>query len=211
MAITLDCYDCAFISLENQKLPPLHTFKNLTCLSVSCSEEIPRAYCDREITTAIAASPNLTRLSLKNCLQARYITEKYSSLQTLLGSATSPQLTQLELHKIPLPAAGQNQTLSYRLKSLTISTWYDSHCLGFACAELFTALEEIGVELSQLSVTIMEAGMDEMLSYLISYAEGLQILEIRHIKMDSENLEESAGRRFWDQIVPHHKNSLKAR
>lgn len=46
-----------------------------------------------------------------------------------------------------------------------------------------------------------------MLSYLISYAGGLQILEIRHIKMDSE---ESAGCRFWDQIMPHHEDSLKA-
>ncbi|MCJ1342715.1 hypothetical protein MMC31_000903 [Peltigera leucophlebia] len=209
VAITLDCDHCDFISLENQKLPPLHTFKNLSSLSISCSEEIPRGYCNQEIATAIAASLNLTRLSLKNRFQARYITEKCSSLQSFLGNATSPQLTQLELHQIPLPAVGLDQTLLYKLKSLTISTWYDSRVLGFACAKFFTTLEEIGVELSQLSVTGMEAGMDEMFSYLISYADGLEILEIRHIKMDSENLEESAGRRFWDQIVPHHKNSLK--
>ena len=51
--------------------------------------------------------------------------------------------------------------------------------------------------------------MDEMFSYLISYVGGLQTLEIRNIMMDCQGQEDKAGHRFWDQIVPHHKGSLK--
>ena len=214
MAITIKRHDNDNPSLENYKLPPLHTFKNLASLSVSCSEDIPTAYCNREIATAIAASPKLTRLSLKNLVEAdaNIFVTKTSSLQTLCGNgATSPQLIELELRHVPLPAAGLSQMLSHRLKSLTISTPTGSRQLDFAWAELFTTLEEIGVELSQLSVSGMEAAMDEMFSYLLSCAAGhrLQTLEIRNIMMDCQNQEESAGRRFWNEIVPHHCSSLR--
>lgn len=51
--------------------------------------------------------------------------------------------------------------------------------------------------------------MDEMLSCLISYGDGLQTLEIGNIMMDCQDQEDKAGYRFWDQIAPHHKGSLK--
>ena len=52
--------------------------------------------------------------------------------------------------------------------------------------------------------------MDEMFSYLISYAGGLHTLEIRDNMMDCQEQEDNAGYRFWDQIVPHRNGSLKA-
>ncbi|MCJ1349207.1 hypothetical protein MMC31_007443 [Peltigera leucophlebia] len=199
-------------TLEDYNLPPLHYFRNLVSLLVSCYSDIPIAYCTREITRAIAASPKLTRFSLRNFDGANHnivVATTCTSLQTFFGNATIPQLIQLELGHVPLPAAGLSQTLSNRLKSLTISTPTGSRHLDFAWAELFTTLEEMGIKLSQLSVTGMEAAMDEMFSYLISYAGGLHTLEIRDIMMDCQEQEDNAGHRFWDQIVPHHKGSLK--
>ncbi|MCJ1349111.1 hypothetical protein MMC31_007347 [Peltigera leucophlebia] len=194
------------------KLPPLHIFKNLSSLSVSYTDDIPQEYYDREIATVIAASPKLTRFDLGNRVQTiddPSITETCTSLQTLFGNARSPQLTHLELGHIPLSSAGLNQKLSQKLKSLTISTPIGSRRLKFAWAELFTTLEEIGVELSHLSVTGMEAAMDEMFSYLTSYGSVLQTLEIRKILMDCQEQEDKAGHRFWDQVVLHHKGSIK--
>ena len=51
--------------------------------------------------------------------------------------------------------------------------------------------------------------MDEMFSYLISYVEELQTLEIRNIMIDCQEQEDKAGYRFWHEIVPHHQSSLK--
>lgn len=178
---------------EAYKLPPFHTFKNLSYLSVSYSDDIPKANYSRKIALAIAASPELTRLSLRNRVEPKEIpriTETRTSLQTLFGNATSPQLTHLELRHVPLSAAGLNQSLSHQLKSLTITTPTGSRHFKFAWAELFTALEEIGVELSQVSVTGMEAAMDEMLS------DGLQTLEIGNIMMDCQDQEDKAGYSF---------------
>jgi hypothetical protein len=42
---------------------------------------------------------------------------------------------------------------------------------------------------------------------LVSYT-GLRKLEIRGIKMDQQDLENSAGYKLWNQIVPHHKDTL---
>ncbi|MCJ1345860.1 hypothetical protein MMC31_004069 [Peltigera leucophlebia] len=193
-------------------LPPLHTFKNLSSLSVSCCDHIPTAYCNSEISTALAASPKLTRFSLRNFDISGHtirVNETCTSPQPLFGNATSPQLIQLELGRVHIPAAGLNQMLSHRLKALTISTPTRARPLNFAWAELFTTLEDIGVKLSQLSVARLGSGVDEMLSYLISYAGGLHTLEIRDIMMDSQDQENNSGYRFWHQIVPHHKDSLR--
>lgn len=204
-----DFYDSA---QGNYELPPLHTFRNLSSLLVSYNDNIPLAYYNREIALTIAASPNLTRFSLKSRAEPNSnpsTSEMCTSLQTLFGNMTSPQLAELELRGIPLSAAGLSQTLSRKLKSLTICTPRGSRRFKFAWAELFITLEEIGVELSLLSVTGMEAAMDELFSYLISYGDVLQDLKIDSIMLDSQDQEDKAGYRFWDQIVPHHKGSLK--
>lgn len=204
-----DFYDSA---QGNYELPPLHTFRNLSSLLVSYNDNIPLAYYNREIALKIAASPHLTRFSLKSRAEPNgnpFISEMCTSLQTLFGNTTSPQLAQLELRGIPLSAAGLSQTLSRKLKSLTICKPRGSCRFKFAWAELLITLEEIGVELSLLSVTGMEAAMDELFSYLISYGDVLQNLKIDSIMMDSQDQEDKAGYRFWDQIVPHHKGSLK--
>lgn len=175
------------------------TFKNLSSLSVSYDDHLPEAYCNREIAIVVAASPELTRLSLINHVYAEdklSLAEGCTSLQTLFGNVTSPQLAQLELRYLSLSAADLNQMLLYKLKYLTISTPPGSRRLKFAWAELFTTLEEIGVKLSQLSVTSMEAAMDEMFSYLISYVGELQTLEIRNIIIDCQDQDDKAGYRF---------------
>lgn len=51
--------------------------------------------------------------------------------------------------------------------------------------------------------------MEEMFSYLTSYEGGLQSLKIGRIMMDCQDQEDKAGYRFWDEVVPHHKGSLK--
>lgn len=49
--------------------------------------------------------------------------------------------------------------------------------------------------------------MEEMLDYLSSY-KGLMTLAIRGIMMDCQDQENGAGDRFWQQVVPRHKDSL---
>lgn len=212
MAINIRTHDLHPSSPGNYKLPPLHTFKNLSSLSVSYDDHLPEAYCNREIAIVVAASPKLTRLSLINRVYAEdklSLAEGCTSLQTLFGNVTSLKLAQLELRYLTLSAADLNQMHLHNLKYLTVSTPTGSRRFKFAWAEFFTTLEEIGVKLSQLSVTGMEAAMDEMFSYLISYVGELQTLEIRNIMIDCQGQEDKAGYRFWHEIVPHHQSSLK--
>jgi hypothetical protein len=49
--------------------------------------------------------------------------------------------------------------------------------------------------------------MDQVFTYLLSYT-GLQRLEIPRLQMDTQEVEDRAARRFWDEIIPHHRNSL---
>lgn len=212
MAITIHTLGLYPLPPGNYKLPPLDTFKNLASLSVSYDDDLPEAYCNREIAQVVAASPKLIRLSIINRINADdtlSITEGCTSLQTLFQNVTSPQLAQLELRYVSLSAADLNQTLLHKLKYLTISTPIGSRHLKFAWAELFTTLEEMGVKLSQLSVSGMETAVEEMFSYLISYVGELQTLEIRNIMIDCQDQEDKAGYRFWHEIVPHHQSSLK--
>ena len=61
--------------------------------------------------------------------------------------------------------------------------------------------------LSKLSVHGPENAIEEMFAYLLSYT-GLRKLEIRKLMMDRQDLEESAGCKLWNQIIPYHRCSL---
>jgi len=133
-------------------------------------------------------------------------TRTCASLQSLLGKSR-PELVQLKLERVPLPSEGLTQTLSCKLRELSLITPPGSRDLDFSWAELWLMLKEIHVELSTLSVHGSEEAMDDMFAYLVSYT-GLRKLEILGIQMDRQDLEDSAGRRLWHQIVPHHKDTL---
>lgn len=133
-------------------------------------------------------------------------TKTCASLQSLLKKSR-PELVQLKLERVPLPTTGLTQTLSCKLRELSVTTPTGSRGLDFSWAELWLTLKEIRVELSALSVHGSEKAMDDMFAYLVSYT-GLRKLVIDEIKMDRADLEDSVGRRLWHQIVPLHKDSL---
>jgi len=166
------------------------------------------AYCEQEIASAVEASPALVRLAISNfCLPVYGRTVKScASLQSFFEKAR-PELVQLELERVPLPATGLQQTLSRKLQHLNVSTRPGSRGVDFAWTELWPAMKETGVKLLTLTVSGSENGIDEMYAYLLSYT-GLQKLEVLGIQMDQQDLEDSAGHRLWHQIVPHHKDSL---
>ena len=209
VSIRIRSYDDDIGSLEDHKLPPLHTFKNLSSLSVSCFYDIPTAYCNEQIAAAITASPELTRFTLRNIVDFLLIPidKECTSLQNLFRNVASSQLINLTLGYVPLPAAGLKQILSPKLKSLTIFTPTNFYHLDCAWAKLFTSLSETRAELSTLRITNMDTGMNEMVDYLSSY-RGIKTLVIRGIMKDRQDQEDGAGVRFWDKIVPLHKDSL---
>ena len=190
---------------DQDQLPPLRCFRNLVSLSISYSLDLPRAYCDQEIVPAIAASPELTRFSLNNrCEFERG--ETRASLQSLLGKSR-PGLMQLKLDRVSVPTAVFTQIISCKLQELSVTTPPGSRDLDFHWAKLWLMLKEVGVELSTLSVKGSEKAMDDMFDYLVSYT-GLRKLKIRGIQMDRQDLEDSAGYMLWNQILPHHKDTL---
>ena len=192
--------------LMRYRPPLLRRFKNLSSFRIRCWDEIPVAYCELEIASVIAASPGLTQLSL--CIQppANSDTECWISLQSFLGESR-PELVQLELERVSLPATGLDRIISHNLRCLSLTTTSSPRNLEFAWAQLWSALRNAGAKLSTLTVRGSEEAMDEMFSYLISYT-GLQDLNIYDILMTRQELEDSAGRKFWQQVVPHHQDSL---
>lgn len=164
------------------------------------------AYCDEEMAPAIKASPGLTRFSLNiRSTENMCVTEPYISFQRLLGNVV-PNLVQLELENVPFPAKGLKQTLTCHLQNLSVSTLPYSPRSAFAWAELWSALKEINVKLSTLSVKAdSECAVNEMLAYLHSYT-GLRKLSVFMIDMERQDLEDDAG--LWHQIVPYHRDSL---
>jgi hypothetical protein len=192
--------------IQGLALPPLRDFKNLCTLSVSCNDDIPRAYCLEEIAAAINASPSLANLSIRNLGQEQQGKKTCASLQSFLQTSR-PELVQLDLRRVPLPSAGIREILSPKLQQLSISTPPSARRIEFDWRRLWSALQETGIELLILKVSGTENAMDEMFTYLLSYP-GLQRLEIPYLLMDSQEAEDRAAQRFWDKIVPHHRNSL---
>lgn len=189
-------------------LPSLRSLKNLSSLAVLACDNIPKAYCEQEIAPAVGASPGLALLRIFN---GWFDTaEDRVSLQSALGKAR-PELMELELERVALPVTGLRETLketlSRKLQHLAVSTTPGARDDDFAWDTLWSALMETHVKLSSLTVAGSENAMDEMFAYLLSYT-GLRKLKICGLQMDQQDLEESTGRRFWDQVVPHHKNSL---
>ncbi|KKA20321.1 hypothetical protein T310_5656 [Rasamsonia emersonii CBS 393.64] len=163
---------------------------------------------EQEIAPAVGASPGLALLRIFN---GWFDTaEDRVSLQSALGKAR-PELMELELERVALPVTGLRETLketlSRKLQHLAVSTTPGARDDDFAWDTLWSALMETHVKLSSLTVAGSENAMDEMFAYLLSYT-GLRKLKICGLQMDQQDLEESTGRRFWDQVVPHHKNSL---
>ena len=125
--------------VENYKLPPLHNFRNISSLLVSCHSDIPIAYCTREIITAIAASPKFTRFSLRNLDGADHniaVAKTCTSLQTFFGNATSLQLNVdtagagacTSSRRRPEPNAFEQTQISHHIHTDRLSS--SRFCLG---------------------------------------------------------------------------------
>ena len=190
-------------------LPRLRNFKNLATLSVSCSGDLPRSYCSREIASAISASPGLTKLRIHNFITLedyRRRVGKCASLQRLLQTPR-PELEDLELQYVPLTSMGIREILSPKLQRLSISTLPGARRIEFDWRGLWSALKEARIELKILKAWGPENSMEELFSYLLSYT-GLQRLGLSGLRLDSQEMEDRAASKFWQQIVPHHQNSL---
>ena len=193
--------------VQNPTVPPLRDFKNLSSLSVSCSDNFPRAYSLRdEVAAAINASPSLANLRIStwswDCGGG------FTPLQAFLETSR-PELVRLELGNVPLPGEGIREILSDKLQHLSVSTPLGDHCVDFNWRKLWGALQEAWIALSILKVSGMENAMDEMSSYLLSYS-GLERLEITHLQLDGQEEEDRASLVFWHEIIPHHRDSLTA-
>ena len=114
-------------------LPPLRSFRNLSSLSVTCSLDMPAAYCDQEITSVIEASPELVKLCLRNfCIPVSGQSAKTcASLQRFVGWSWL-RLVKLELQNVPLLAVGLERTLSRNLRELTVHTPPGSRRVDFS-------------------------------------------------------------------------------
>jgi hypothetical protein len=196
-------------NVQESVFPPLRDFKNLCTLSVSCSGDIPREYCEREITTAINASPSLANLSISTL--SRYSVGQAREripfpLQCFLQTPRS-ELVQLEIKHVPLPSAGIREILPHKLQQLSVFTAPGARDIEFDWRRLWSALQETGIALSVLKVAGTEYAMDEMFTYLLSYT-GLRELQITNLRMDTQVVEDEASQIFWDTIIPHHRENL---
>ena len=114
---------------------------------------------------------------------------------------------QLKLVGVPLPNSGIREILSVKLQQLSVWTRQGARNIEFDWGRLWSALQETGIKLSILEVSGMENAIDKMFTYLLSYA-GLKRLEILHLEMDTQEMEDKAAQKFWDKVVPHHWKSL---
>ncbi|KAN0072932.1 hypothetical protein V8E54_009046 [Elaphomyces granulatus] len=194
--------DSLISEIPQSAFPPLRNFKNLCKLSVYFEHDIPRKYC-LQIATVIDASPGLANLSIRT---GTNVTMECTSLQCFLKKSR-PELAQLELKHVPLSSAGIGEILSHKLQQLSISTRPGGRHIEFDWGQLWSALRETGIELSILEVSGTENAIDNMFTYLLSYT-GLQRLAIRKLEMDTQDMEDKAGQRFWRKVIPHHRNSL---
>ncbi|KAN0072951.1 hypothetical protein V8E54_009065, partial [Elaphomyces granulatus] len=197
--------DSLISKIPQSAFPPLRNFKNLCKLSVYFEHDIPRKYCLQEITTVINASPGLTDLSIHACVSTSK-TVQCTSLQRFLQKSR-PELAQLKLVYVPLPNAGIRDILSHKLQQLSVWTRPGRRDIEFDWGQLWSALRETGIKLSMLEVSGTENAIDKMFTYLLSYT-GLQKLAVRELEMDTQEMEDKAGQRFWRKVIPHHRNSL---
>ncbi|GFF27438.1 hypothetical protein IFM61606_09957 [Aspergillus udagawae] len=195
-------------AVGEQPLPPLHSFKDLHRFVVTCSGDIPRLYCEREIIPLIEASPALIELSVQNFAAPanKWLVRECVSLQPFFNTA-KPALQTLELVRVPLPSPGLKETLPSTLRQLSVSTPPASRGVDFDWKALWYSLRETRTELSALKVSGSERVMDDMLQYLLSY-NGLQKLEITHLQMDHQHEEDKLAETFWEKIVPHVRSTL---
>src|SRR4029077_5430312 len=151
---------------------------------------------------------NLANLSIRNIctLMGRQRIAKCISFQRFIQTSR-PELMQLELERVPLTSIRIRKILSPKLQQLYVSTPPSARRIKFDWRGLWSALQETGIELRILRVSGAENAMDEMLTYLLSYT-GLKRLEILDLRMDSQGAEDRAGRRFWREVVPRHRNGL---
>ncbi|GIK06669.1 hypothetical protein Aspvir_002319 [Aspergillus viridinutans] len=187
--------------VADQPLPPLHSFKNLHRFAVTCSGDIPRLYCEREIIPLIEASGALIEFSVQNFATSanKWLVQECVSLQRFFDTP-KPALQTLDLVRVPLPSPGLKEALPSRLRQLSLSTPPASRGVDFDWKALWSSLRETRTELSALKVSGSERAMDDIFQYLLSY-NGLQKLEIMHLQMDHQHEEDNLAATFWDKIA----------
>jgi hypothetical protein len=99
--LDVDIAGAVYHLLDESKSPPLRDFKNLSTLSVSCYEDIPKTYCLQAIAPVTNASPSLAKLNICNFYTFQMGVRKYVSLHRLLKDSKL-ELVQLKLGRVPL-------------------------------------------------------------------------------------------------------------
>jgi len=116
------------------------------------------------------------------------------------------RVAQLKLVYVPLPNAGIRDILSHKLQQLSVSTRPGARDIEFDWDNYGVPSERLDKVIHAQSFRT-ENAIDEMFTYLLSYT-GLQKLAIRDLEMDTQEMEDKAGQRFWRKVIPHHRNSL---
>ncbi|KAE8341288.1 hypothetical protein BDV24DRAFT_163422 [Aspergillus arachidicola] len=196
------------VDITTAPLPPLHAFKDLHKLSVTCSSDIPPLYCVREIAAAIGASPELSDFTMRTFEDGnrRESIKMCASVQDLFQMGKH-QLTRLELYCVPFPVLGMKEILSSRLKELTVSTTPGSRHIDFSWETLWCTLRDTKIALSALAVSGSENALNAMFNYLLTYS-GLQKLEIFDVQMDHQEDEDKFAETLCSEVVPCHQQTL---
>lgn len=199
--------------VPNYQLPSLRSFKGLSSLSVSSNYSLPSTYYQNEIRPVAEGSPRLTRF----CLSIKDDKLTVPPLHAILGTTSRPDLTDLVLEDVPLLTGSLDHFITKNLRHLTLSAEPPTRRRGrIAWPYVWAALRNSGVQLPSLSVGFFEEAANDLFDYLRSYS-GLQELKITGVHWKSEPFEDisaaqaaedSAGRVFWNEVVPNHKNSL---
>lgn len=189
---------------DHQRLPPLRVFKNLNALSVFSSVDLPEEYCISDLVPAIASSPSLTSFKLSTCYGNIPYTGSVhcASLQKILASR--PPLVSLKLRNVPIHTEGLAPILS-SLKTLKVTAMSRAHAVDWGA--LWTTLRENRIHLEVISVIGTEKATNEFFEYLQSYT-GLQKLSIKFFRMEDQRVEDDAGARFWQKVLPHHVDTI---
>jgi hypothetical protein len=200
---------------SSYEMVPLHRFKNLESLRLAWNNASIGWYMTADLISLIKRCPDLRRLHLHRLyMQKNMYTDSATNVLQELFAKTSLELEVLTVTEIsPVLFRGGLSSfipITSRLVVLEIrdaNAYHIPWTSKIPWAAVWLACINQNVRLKSLSVSGIEQTIKPLFQYLLSFT-GLEKLEIEinvNIELYSEN---DAGLRFWEQVVPHHKDTL---